>query len=158
MSQDNLKTFIASGLPALKAGGDIAAAATDEINNAATDPDLKAALEQGNATSKEWRARVERAIQETGAEGEGENPILEAHYEVSKQIMDAAPDAQVKDLGIIAAGQLALHYWIAAFGTMAAYAKHAGLEQTEQGMTQSVEEAKEADEAHTQLAAKILAS
>ena len=81
---------------------------------------------------------------------------MEAHYEVSKQIRDAAPDAQVRDLGIIAAGQLALHYWIAAFGTLKAYAGKLGMTQTEQAMSQSVDEAKQADEQHTQLAARLM--
>lgn len=156
MNQDNLKKLISSGLPALKAGGDIAAAATAEINNSATDPELKTALEQGNAAAETWAARVDRAIEEAGESAEGENPILEAHYDVSRRIRDAAPDAQVRDLGIIAAGQLALHYWIAAFGTMAAYAQNAGLEQTAREMGQSAEEAKQADDLHTQLAAKIM--
>ncbi len=95
-------------------------------------------------------------MSETGASGEGENPILEAHVRVAKQIRDAAPDDQVRDLGIIAAGQLALHYWIAAFGSVAAYAEQAGLDQTAQVMRQSVTEAKEADAQQTQIAARIM--
>ena len=156
MNEENLKQLVTQGLLALKAGGRVAAAATDEINGSATDPELKSALEAGNDTAKAWQARVEQAMQEAGASGEGENPILEAHYRVSKQIRDAAPDAQVRDLGIIAAGQLALHYWIAAFGTLKAYAGKLGMTQTEQAMSQSVDEAKQADELHTQLAARIM--
>ena len=95
-------------------------------------------------------------MQEAGASGEGENPILEAHYRVSKQIRDAAPDAQVRDLGIIAAGPLALHYWIAAFGTLRAYAERLGMTQTAQEMGRSIDEAKQADDIHTQLAARIM--
>ncbi len=123
MNEENLKQLVASGLPALKAGGRIAATAADEIADSATDSELKSALQTGNETAKEWQSRVEQAMSEVGASGEGENPVLEAHYEVFKKIRDTAPDAQVRDLGIIAASQLALHYWIAAFGTMANYAK-----------------------------------
>ena len=122
----------------------------------ATDPELKSTLETGNETAKEWQTRVDQAMSETGASGEGENPILEAHYEVSRKIRDAASDDQTRDLGIIAAGQLALHYWIAAFGTLKAYAGKLGMTQTEQAMSQSVDEAKQADEQHTQLAARLM--
>ena len=156
MNEENFKQLVTQGLLALKAGGRVAAAATDEINGSATDPELKSALATGNDTAKEWQTRIEQAMREAGASGEGENPILEAHYEVSKQIRDAAPDAQVRDLGIIAAGQLALHYWIAAFGTLKAYAGKLGMTQTEQAMSQSVDEAKQADEQHTQLAARLM--
>ena len=75
---------------------------------------------------------------------------------MSRKIRQAAPTDEVRDLGIIAAGQLALHYWIAAFGTMAAYADQAGLGRVKQAMGQSLEEAKQADEAHSQLAAQIM--
>lgn len=156
MNEENFKQLVTQGLLALKAGGRVAAAATDEISGSATDPELKSVLSTGNDTAKEWQARVEQAMQEAGASGEGENPILEAHYRVSKQIRDAAPDAHVRDLGIIAAGQLALHYWIAAFGTLEAYAGKLGMTQTEQAMSQCVDEAKQADEQHTQLAARIM--
>ena len=156
MNEENLKQLVTQGLLALKAGGRVAAAATDEINGSATDPELKSVLEAGNDTAEEWQTRVEQALQEAGASGEGENPILEAHYGVSKQIRDASPDAQVRDLGIIAASQLALHYWVASFGTLKAYAGKIGMTQTEQAMSQSVEEAKQADEQFTQLAAHIM--
>ncbi|WP_216326729.1 DUF892 family protein [Deinococcus aestuarii] len=156
MNQEHLQQLIADGLVAMKAGGRVAAAATDEIQQAASDPELKSALEAGNETAKTWQTRIERALGELGATGEGENPILEAHYQVSRKIRDTAQDEQVRDLGIIASGQLALHYWIAAFGTMKAYARQSGLGQTEQEMSRSVEEAKQADEQHTEIAARIM--
>lgn len=156
MDEQSLKQLVADGLLALKAGGRVAAAATDEVNQSATDQELKRVLETGNETAKTWRERVDRAMGETGASGEGESPILEAHYEVAKRIRDAAPNEEVRDLGIIAAGQLALHYWIAAFGTLQAYAGRLGLTQTEEEMGRSLDEAKAADEEHTQLAARIM--
>ncbi len=117
---------------------------------------MKSALDAGNDTAHTWQTRIERALDELGVTGEGENPILEAQYQVSKKIRDEASDEQVRDLGIIASGQLALHYWIAAFGTMRAYASRSGLDQTEQEMGRCAEEAKQADEQHTALAAQIM--
>ena len=61
-----------------------------------------------------------------------------------------------RDLGIVAAGQLALHYWIASFGTLGNYASELGLEKTTEAMRTSLEEAKQADLQHTQLAEKML--
>ena len=84
----------------------ITAAGADEIADSATNPELKSTLD--NDTSKEWQSRIDQAMSEVGASGEGENPILEAHYDVSRKIRNAAPDDQVRDLGIIAAGQLAM--------------------------------------------------
>ena len=156
MADEQLKVLIQQGLAALKAGTKVAAGSTAEIQNDARNPQLKQALEQGNETSKQWTARLDRALQEAGGAGEQQNPILEAHYQVSKKIRQQAPDDRSRDLGIIAAGQLALHYWIASFGTLRTYAAQAGLHQTEQELQQSLDEAKQADEQHTQIAEQMM--
>lgn len=156
MATEQLKPLIQQGLAALKAGSKIAAGATAEIQNDVRNPQLKAALNQGNETSKQWTARIERALQEAGGGGEEQNPIMEAQHEVSKKIRQQAPDDVSRDLGIIASGQLALHYWIASFGTLRTYAGQAGLSQTEQEMQACLDEAKEADEQHTQIAEQIM--
>lgn len=156
MDNQEIKTLVAHGLQALKAGGEVAKQATAELQGDVSHPDLKAALEQGNKTSEQWAQRIGKALQETGgAEGAG-NPILEAHHEVSKKICQQAPDALSRDLGIIAAGQLALHYWIASFGTLGNYAAKLGLSETAENMRKCLEEAKQADQQHTDLAEKML--
>ena len=58
---------------------------------------------------------------------------------------------------MIANGQLALHYWVAAFGTMANYAKQLGMSDVAQDMKTCADEAKQADEQHTALAERLLA-
>jgi ferritin-like metal-binding protein YciE len=158
MADDNLKELVSQGLSAMKAGSDVAARATDEISNDVTHPDLKAALEQGNRTSQQWADRIERAMEQTGPGQQGDNKILEAHYEVSRLIRQQAPDASSRDLGIVAAGQLALHYWIAAFGTMASYLGAIGLSDAAGEMKASADEAKQADQQHTELAEKLLSA
>jgi ferritin-like metal-binding protein YciE len=155
-NEQQLKTLVQQGLAALKAGSQVAARATDEIQNDARNPQLKQALDQGNDTSKQWAQRIDRALQEAGGGGEQQNPILEAHHEVSKKIRQQAPDDYSRDLGIIASGQLALHYWIAAFGTLRTYAQQAGLSQTQQDMQACLDEAKQADDQHTQIAEQIM--
>ncbi|OUJ70166.1 YciE/YciF ferroxidase family protein [Hymenobacter crusticola] len=158
MNTEDLKELVKNGLAAQQAGSQVAAAATDEIQNDAKHPELKAALEQGNATSKEWAKRIERAIAEIGEVEKQNNEILEAHYRVSKEIRGEAKTDDVRDLGIITSGQLALHYWIASFGTMASYAGAAGYEQIAQEMKTSVDEAKQADDKHTEIAKQILSA
>lgn len=152
-----LKKLVAQGLAALKAGGEIAAGATDEIRNDARDPQLKQALEQGNDTAKQWAQRVERALDEVGGYDRAENPIVQAHYEVSKKIRGEAADERSRDLGIIANGQLALHYWIVAFGTLRTYAEAIGMDRIAQDLQASLDEAKQADERHNEIARPLLA-
>lgn len=156
MADQELKTLVAQGLQALKAGGEVAKKATGEIQNDASHPELKAALQAGNKTSEQWAQRIAQALQESGGAEDTGNSVLDAHYEVSKKIRQKAPDATTRDLGIIAAGQLALHYWIASFGTLRNYAAKLGMSQTEQSMAASLEEAKQADLQQTALAEKML--
>ena len=156
MADQELKTLVAQGLQALKAGGEVAKKATGEIQNDASHPELKAALQAGNKTSEQWAQRITQALQEAGGAEDTGNSVLDAHYEVSKKIRQKAPDATTRDLGIIAAGQLALHYWIASFGTLRNYAAKLGMSQTEQSMAASLEEAKQADLQQTALAEKML--
>ncbi len=156
MADQEIKTLIAHGLQALKSGSEVAKKATAEIQNDASHPELKSALQAGNSISEQWAQRIDQAITEAGSVENAGNPILDAHYEVSKRIRQNAPDATSRDLGIIAAGQLALHYWIAAFGTLGNYASKLGMEQVSQSMHSSLEEAKQADQQHTALAEKLL--
>lgn len=152
-----LKTLVGQALTAMKAGSHVAAQATGEIHTDARHPELKAALETGNRVSQGWTQRIERALQEVGGgAGEAKNPVLEGLYEVSRKIRQQAPDDASRDLGIIASGQLALHYWIAAFGTIRTYAAHLGMDETARAMQASLDEAKEGDAAHTAIARRIL--
>ncbi|HET9503271.1 MAG TPA: DUF892 family protein [Hymenobacter sp.] len=158
MNTEDLKQLIKDGLSAQQAGSKVAAKATAEILDDATNPELKTLLQRGNETSKQWEQRLEQAIEEAGGVEEQDNEIVEAHYEVSKEIRSQADTDEVRDLGIIASGQMALHYWIASFGTVASYAEAAGLTQTAENLHRSVEEAKQADEQHTALAKRLLAA
>ena len=156
MTDQNLNTLAAQGLQALRAGAEVAKGATAEIERDVKDPGLKSALQAGTKTSAQWAHRIDRAMAEAGGAEDGGNPVLEAHFEVSRQIRQKAPDDLTRDLGIIAAGQLALHYWIASFGTMRGYASALGMSQTEQAMQASLDEAKQFDQQHTESTKKLL--
>ncbi len=153
---DALKKLIAEGLPALKAGLEQAQKHIDDIIDAATHPKLQQMLQQGKQTSERWVQRVETAMQSFDASCASDNPIVEAHGEVAQRIRQQAPTDGVRDLGIIASGQLALHYWVAAFGTMASYAKATDEMDAAEHLAACVDEAKEADEMHTQLAYEMM--
>lgn len=155
-NEQSLKQLIKDGLAAMKTGSEMAAKATDAINNAAKDQKLKEALKKGNETSKKWSERIEKGLQEVGTGGQKDNPIIEGIGKVNQNILSSAPDDYSRDLGIIAGGQLAIHYWIAAFGTMASYTGQAGMNETQKAMKTCADEAKEADEEHTKIAKEIM--
>jgi ferritin-like metal-binding protein YciE len=153
---DQLKTLVAQGLQAMKAGSEVAKHATAEIQNDASDPGLKSALQAGNKTAEQWAKRVQDAIGEVGPSEDTGNPILDAHYDVSKKIRQKATDAMSRDLGIITAGQLAMHYWIAAFGTLRTYSAKLGMIGVQGSMQACLDEARQADQQYTELAQHIM--
>lgn len=157
MEKESLKQLVLQGLTAMKSGLKVAEQATSEIQKDVSHPRLKQALEEGTESSKQWADRVEQALREAGAsDQEQSNVIMEANYKVAQKLRKQTKDEVARDLGIIASGQLALHYWIASFGTVRTYADQAGLSQTSQNMQLCLDEAKEADEAHNQIAAELL--
>ena len=156
MDEQDFRTNVGKGLAVMRTGSETAAKATDEISNDASHPALKAALEEGNSKSKEWAGLIARAIEQVGMDGQQENPILEAHYKLSQSIRRDAKEATSRDLGIIASGQLALHYWIAAFGTMASYTGKLGLADVAGGLKAAAEDAKRGDEKCSAIARQLL--
>ena len=156
MDNEALKTLVGQGLSAMRAGGDVAARATSDIRQDSTNPDLQQMLDRGTEQSKQWQQRIEQALEQAGGGDQNDNKVLEAHFEVSKPIRQQAPDPVSRDLGIIAAGQLALHYWIASFGTMKAYTAQLGMTEASQAMDQCSDEAGEADKELTQLARQVM--
>lgn len=156
MNEESLKQLIAQGLGALQAGAKVGAKAADDVENDASNAELKEHLKKGSETAKMWATRIDTALEEAGGSDTSDNPIIEAHYEVANRIRSEAADDFARDLGIIAASQLALHYWIASFGTMRAYAKRADLSQTQESMNKCLEEAEQADEAFTDVAIKMM--
>lgn len=156
MENEQLKQLIKNGFAAMKTGSETAAKSTDAIMDAAHDSKLKAALDKSNDIAKKWSERIEKGLQESGATEQRENPIIDGVGKVSKNILDSTQESYSRDLGIIAAGQLAIHYWIAAFGTMQSYAGEAELDETEKAMKACVKEAKEEDEEYTKIAEDLL--
>ena len=156
MSNEALKQLVSQGLSALKSGSQIGSQAAADIETSATNPELKAALREGSQTAQQWSTRIDNALQQVGGGDGEENAIVKAHYEVGNKIRTSAPDDYSRDLGIIASGQLALHYWIAAFGTMHAYLEQVGETQAAQDMKQCAQEAGDGDKKMTELAMKLM--
>ena len=153
----DVKTMLQDAITAVQAAGAAGKHATMKIQEQASDSELKELLQQGSKHAEAWQERLSAASQKVGgaqAETQG-NPIIDAIQQVGGKIISKAADSTARDLGIIASGQLALHYYIAAFGTMASYAKMLGMEEVAQSLHTCLEEAKKGDERYTELAGKI---
>ena len=123
------------------------------LAKAATSPELRAAFE---AHLEETRGQVERlegvfaSLDEKvkGKHCEGIAGIIEE----GKTIMEEEFDDATMDACLIAAGQRAEHYEMAAYGTLVAWAKIMGHDEAAELLEQTLEEEKAADEKLSALA------
>lgn len=127
--------------------------ALPKLAKAATLPDLRAAFE---SHLEETRAHVERL--ETVFEGLGEK-VRRKHcdgiagiIEEGKSVMEEAFDEPTMDAGLIASGQRAEHYEMAAYGTLVAWAQAMGHTEAADLLQETLDEEKAADEKLTALA------
>ena len=127
--------------------------ALPKLAKAATSPDLRAAFE---AHLEETRGHVERLEQVfesldekvSGKHCDGIAGIIEE----GKSIMEEDFDDATMDACLIAAGQRAEHYEMAAYGTLVAWALGMGHSEAAELLQQTLDEEKAADEKLTTLA------
>jgi ferritin-like metal-binding protein YciE len=119
----------------------------------ATSEDLTAAFE---GHLEETRGHVDKLEQVFGALGEkvrGKHcDGIAGIIEEAKSVMQEDFDAQTMDACLIAGGQRAEHYEMAAYGTLIAWAKAMGHSEAAELLEEILEEEKAADEKLTELA------
>ena len=131
--------------------------ALPKLAKAATSPELRAAFE---AHLEETRGQVERlegvfaSLDEKvkGKHCDGIAGIIEE----GKSVMEEEFDDATMDACLIAAGQRAEHYEMAAYGTLIAWAKIMGHDEAAELLEQNLEEEKAADEKLSSLAEDVI--
>ena len=147
MASDAMKDLFVQGLQALYTAGQQGSQAAAAIAQAASAPELKQEVQQGSQLAQRQAERLEKLFGMAGASAEGtKNEISEGIQAASKRIMEGSRDSQTRDAGIIASGQIAMHYYIAAFGTLAGYAKALGMTDAAGLLHEMVEDSKQQDE------------
>ena len=119
----------------------------------ATNPDLRAALESHLAETQEQIARLEQVFELLDETARGKHCAgMAGIIEEGNDMLEEDAEDSVKDACIIAAGQRAEHYEMAAYGTSLAWAKALGLDEVAQLLEATLEEEKAADEKLSALA------
>ncbi len=96
-------------------------------------------------------------LQKTGGNAAGlPNKIMEGIRAGNRQVVEAAKDAEVRAASVIAAAQIAMHYDIAAYGTLAATVKHLGMNDDNETFKRMSDKTKVQDERLTQLAERMV--
>jgi ferritin-like metal-binding protein YciE len=98
------------------------------IENAGS-PELRTALEHHLRETQSHIARLEQVFAAIGKEPDSKgNEILDKILSAAKDSVSNIDDSPLRDSALIANGNLVEHYEIATYGTLAALARHLGLQ------------------------------
>ena len=81
--------------------------------------------------------------------------VMEGIRTGNREVVGAAKDAQVRDASVIAAAQIAMHYYIAAYGTLASNANPLGMNHDAPALKRLADETKAQDQRFTDLAEQM---
>jgi ferritin-like metal-binding protein YciE len=127
--------------------------ALPKMARAATSDDLRSALEMHLEETQEQVARLERVFESIGEKVRGKHcEGIAGIIEEGKAVMEEDFDETTMDACIIAAGQRAEHYEMAAYGTLVAWARAMGHDDAAELLQETLDEEKAADEKLSALA------
>jgi ferritin-like metal-binding protein YciE len=119
--------------------------------------DLRSALEQHLQETRNHVARLERVFSTIGKDVKAKNnEIFNAMASAAKDSISNIEDAPIRDAALVVNGNMVEHYEIAAYGSLASFARHLGLHDVVSLLQETLEEEKKADATLTQIGEKHL--
>jgi ferritin-like metal-binding protein YciE len=127
--------------------------ALPEMAEAVSTPALRKAFEEHLQVTQRQVDRLEKVAEMLGIDPEGEDcEAMEGLVAEAEEIVDEHEEGPVRDAALISAAQKVEHYEIAAYGTLTAMAKAAGMREAADLLAQTLKEEKDTDELLTQIA------
>jgi ferritin-like metal-binding protein YciE len=124
-----------------------------KLSKAATAPDLKAAFDSHREETQGHVERLEQVFASIDEKVRGKHcDGIAGIIEEGKSVMEEDFDDATMDACLIASGQRAEHYEMAAYGTLVAWARTMGHDEAADLLQQTLDEEKAADEKLNQLA------
>lgn len=131
--------------------------ALPEMENAATDADLKKAFKNHRTETKNHLTRLEKIFEALPAKPSGEKcEGAQGLIKEGKSIIEADASNAVRDAALIAAAQRVEHYEIAGYGTVVAMAQKLGKHDQADILRETLEEEGMTDRKLTYLAEKSI--
>jgi ferritin-like metal-binding protein YciE len=147
---DNLRKLYLDQLQQLHSAETQITEALPKMIDAATEPQLKEALQTHLGETTGHVSRVEQILRKAaGSVDTKKSKGMAALIAEGEDVIKDATDDSVRDAGIIAAAQKVEHYEIAAYGTVRTFAEILGESNHAESLEQTLEEEKHADEVLT---------
>ncbi len=132
-------------------------AALPKMAEAASNPELRQGFERHLEQTRGHVSRLERAFQKLGVSvKENTCEAMRGLIEEGQEIISQWGDSEVRDAGLIAAGQKVEHYEIASYGCLCTWSRQIGQHEVAQLLGQTLEEEKETDNKLTQIAEEMV--
>jgi ferritin-like metal-binding protein YciE len=130
--------------------------ALPKMAKAADSEDLRAAFEEHKAVTQTQVERLETIFESLGKAARGKHcPGMEGLIKEGEEMIKEEESGPVLDAAMIGTAQKVEHYEIAAYGTLATYAKLLEMEDALDLLGQTLDEEKETDEKLTAIASEI---
>jgi ferritin-like metal-binding protein YciE len=130
--------------------------ALPKMAKAATSEELAAAFEEHKAVSETQIERLETIFKGLGKAARGKHcPGMEGLLKEGEELIEKEEPGPALDAALIGAAQKVEHYEIAAYGTLATYAKLLENDDALTLLAETLEEEKQTDETLTGLASEI---
>ncbi len=130
--------------------------ALESLSAAAKNPMLAGAFKEHHSQTQGQIKRLETVFRNLGEKPERKTcKAMQGLVKEGKEMIEEDADDDVKDAGLIAAAQRSEHYEIAAYGTVAAYAKLLGRKEDAKLLQATLAEEKETDAKLTKLAMQV---
>lgn len=129
------------------------AKALPKMAAAASNPELRKAMEHHFEETKNHVARLEEVCELMGIPARGQKcPAMEGLVEEGQEIIDAEGDDAVRDAALIAAAQRVEHYEMAGYGSARTFAQELGLTKVVKMLQATLDEEGAANEKLTGIA------
>jgi ferritin-like metal-binding protein YciE len=130
--------------------------ALPKMAKAVESEELRAAFEEHLSVTETQIERLETIFKSMDKAARGKHcPGMEGLLKEGSELIEKEEPGPVLDAALIAAAQKVEHYEIAAYGTLATYAKMLEMDDALELLVQTLEEEKQTDEALTDVASEI---
>ena len=151
-NQEYQKMYV-ENLQALVVASEMSEQSSAGYVNAITSLELKEMVASGAKIAKEHNDTIKDLLRKAGGQPSPKpNQVMAGIIEAGKDSVTSAGDPGARDAAVIATLQVALHYYIAVYGTVASTAKHLGRQEEAQTVARLNEWMKGKDADYTRLA------
>jgi ferritin-like metal-binding protein YciE len=153
MALDSLHDLYVNELKDLYSAENQLVKALPKMAKAASNPDLKAAIEEHLEVTRKQVERLERVFEGLGVSPKGKKcKAMEGLIEEGKEVMEEDGEEAVIDAALIAAAQRVEHYEMAGYGCARTFARLLGYDEAARLLQETLDEEGEADKKLTELA------